>query len=79
MISYKINFAVYFYLFNRYIAPIRGDVSKCHQSSIVRLRLSFKNKYLAPFNTLLHINGIRCNLKKDKTQTIVKLGIVYVQ
>ena len=43
---------------------IRVDISKCHQSSIGRLSLSFKIKDLAPFNTLLNMNGIICNLEK---------------
>ena len=42
----------------------RMDVFKCHQSSIGRLSLSFKRKYLAPFNTLLHMDSIISNIKK---------------
>ena len=43
---------------------IRVDISKCHQSSIDRLSLSSKIKYLAPSNTLLNVNGIICNIEK---------------
>ena len=49
----------------------RMDVFKCHQSSIGMLSLSFKRKYLTPFDILLYMDGIINNIKKIFLQNLL--------